>query len=1149
MTGAREGAARRTDPRPTAAPGVVRRRVLRGPKGWVGRCAWSPDGQRIAVPSLDGAVRVWDVDARGVERVLGVEGAVYAAAFSPTGRLVAAGGEAGRIHVWSVASGRSRHCLPARAAVFGLSISPDRATLAAACADGVVRVWSAQDWGSRRNLEGDSLVTDLAFSPAERMLACAHEGGPVVVWEPDRRRRHAVWDRPPAPAYGLAWSPDGRLVAGGSGGGAVAIWDVRANRLARFLEGAAAAIGALSFSSDGAMLAASSIDGTVRVWSTRSWAPIVEIPGEQRPTWLPGLAFHPAEPMLAIPARDSRVVEVHSIAPPEAPQEAERAAVRYATAKIVLLGDAHAGKTSLGHRLATGVFREHPSTHGQAVWALDALRATREDGTEQEALLWDLAGQHDYRLLHTLHLGDADVVLLAFDASSQDDPLGGARYWLRAIERAGSRRPPIILVGAQVDQAGGGLSRAEIDAFCADSKITGGYVATSALTGEGLPALVARLRELLGRADPVTNTTTETFRRVKDVLLRLKAGGAFPRSLLKIGELQGLLAAQGPDLRLPRPALSAALGNLIKHGHLGEVTLGGSARRILVRPELLYNTAASIVVLAKRAVRGAGSVDEAALFAPGAALPELPPLPAEERASLVDAAVRALLDRAVCTRDSSDGSTLLVFPELVYRSRPPVPRERPGAQVAYVVEGAVENLFAILAVRVGYADFVVRSDHFRDEVEYSIGGGGSVVMRAERLGERAVRLTLEGRGGAVGAVFDRLARLVERLLLARDLVAERFRAAWCPTCGEPVPPAGVERLIREGLTEAACPFCVGPVPLPLDTGIDGREWEGTSVQEDKASADRRQHFQRLVSSLRERVALRRLAAPRCRLHGDTSSDWVQRWMQDVASAGVHVEVATERPGDDAGQLPAPEGALWLRVVAAPDAASAPPYVILPPGTPDPPGPWPHRKARLRDLRDPDRHFALLLELLCDLYGLGWRDRFHVRFPQSAQGAPGGADRPSSRGARPPPRSVVYVHAPEDDGAGEALRRHSAGLLRGGEITLWGPAAILPGEDERKALSDRLAAAHVVVVLLSSHMLSWPAYDLIVEHLHQGRAAFIPVILAKVAIEFTPFHPLKRIPADGTSIATSKDPDGAWTALVRAIRARLAALDAGGTLAR
>jgi GTPase SAR1 family protein len=93
--------------------------------------------------------------------------------------------------------------------------------------------------------------------------------------------------------------------------------------------------------------------------------------------------------------------------------------VLYTTAKVVLVGDSGVGKTGLGWRLAHGEFKELASTHGQQFWMLDSLGTTRADGTESEAVLWDLAGQPDYRLLHALFLDDAELALVLFDPTDR----------------------------------------------------------------------------------------------------------------------------------------------------------------------------------------------------------------------------------------------------------------------------------------------------------------------------------------------------------------------------------------------------------------------------------------------------------------------------------------------------------------------------------------------------------------------------------------------------------------------------------------------------------------------------------------------------------------------------------------------------------
>ncbi|HEX8537918.1 MAG TPA: hypothetical protein VF664_10685, partial [Cystobacter sp.] len=103
--------------------------------------------------------------------------------------------------------------------------------------------------------------------------------------------------------------------------------------------------------------------------------------------------------------------------------------VRYTSAKIALVGDSGVGKTGLGWRLAHGDYKQQNSTHGEQLWVLNDLRTLRSDGTQCEAVLWDFAGQPDYRLIHALFLDDADLALLVFDPTNRQESLKGVEYW------------------------------------------------------------------------------------------------------------------------------------------------------------------------------------------------------------------------------------------------------------------------------------------------------------------------------------------------------------------------------------------------------------------------------------------------------------------------------------------------------------------------------------------------------------------------------------------------------------------------------------------------------------------------------------------------------------------------------------------------
>src|SRR5262249_17845210 len=148
----------------------------------------------------------------------------------------------------------------------------------------------------------------------------------------------------------------------------------------------------------------------------------------------------------------------------------------------------------------------------------------------RETLLWDLAGQPDYRLIHQLHLDDVAVALVVFDSRSATDPLAGVRHWVRALRQAhrlrgeGALPLKMLLVAARTDRGGVGVGRERIEALKAELVLDADFE-TSAKEGRNIVELAAAIRSAIDWEALPRVTSTELFQRIKSFLLAEKEAG------------------------------------------------------------------------------------------------------------------------------------------------------------------------------------------------------------------------------------------------------------------------------------------------------------------------------------------------------------------------------------------------------------------------------------------------------------------------------------------------------------------------------------------------------------------------------------------------------------------------------------------------
>jgi GTPase SAR1 family protein len=887
-------------------PGVSLRRSLRGHGGWINRIAWSPDGRTLASASNDNSIRLWDFRT-GKSRLLlaGHSNVVLCVAWSPDGRTLASGSGDHSVRLWDPETGEELRTLRGHEDwVFGLDWSPDGHVLVSGSSDKTIRLWDAGTWEElRAPLHHNHAIYSVAWSPARSLLASGSTGNAIRFWDTENWAEARRLEGHRGYILSLAWSPDGRLLASGSTDGTVRFWDAETMGEINSLEGHTNDVRCVSFSGPCGLLASKSADDTVRLWQCGGWRTAAVIPERASGAWAAGIAFHPKLPVLATLGEEDTTIRLWDLdlallrEEPPAVQS-----VRHMTAKIILVGDSGVGKTGLGWRLAHGEFKEHASTHGQQFWVVDELGARRADGTECEAILWDLAGQPDYRLTHALFLDDADLALVLFDPTDSRDPLHGVEFWVRQL-KSGRRKAgeaesccPTILVGARADRGEARLTREEIGEFCRQRGIGGGYLPTSAKEGTGLDKLLRRMKEQIQWEQKSATVTTVTFKRIKDYVLGLKESPEHQRVVVRPEDLRGRLEQTDEAWEFTDAEMMTAVGHLANYGYVRVLRTSKGEERILLAPELLNNLAASFVLEARRNPKGLGSLEEKSLLAGEYQFRELETLSDEERDILLDSAALLFLEHNVCFRETDPlgGKSYLVFPELINLKKPLLEDEQATEDgAAYTVAGAVENVYASLVVLLGYTQTFTRTDQWRSHARYEVGDGLICGFRqdAERDGELDLVLYF---GTNVGRPVRTLFQgLFESFLARRNLSVFRFEPVICSN-GHALNRAVVRDELRGGNAFAFCSKCGEKLTLPrADEPIQLTQVERRKVDEQQWFAAQRSLFEQAVFQVMSYVEGQKTARPECFISyawGDTRQErWVEKSLAaDLQKAGLGV---------------------------------------------------------------------------------------------------------------------------------------------------------------------------------------------------------------------------------------------------------------------
>ena len=606
----------------TKSLAVYERRLGENDQPTVQSVAISPDGTWAVSGSADRTIRIWDlVSGEIVRRLKGHTDDVNVVAITPDGKRIVSGSDDKSIRVWT-RSGQVTKLDGHTRYVWALVTSADSSHVLSAQAfarsGGNLKLWNLAFASCSMTIPYDA---DSAFSCAvNREMTRAisgHRDGLLCLWNLKNGELLSIFDGRSGSVNSVQFSVEGQEAISGSEDGTIKIWDLTTERCVGTLEGHTNRIVSLAMSSDGVLLASAGfLDQSVRLWDWKAGVccqVIKRTYGNFTPTCL---AFNSDDSRLVVGTREGALYEYRL----------ERAAIqptdsrRYVNAKVVLLGEGTVGKTSLAHRLVDDKYVVSDRTHGMNVWQLD-LPLKRNDSLQREALLWDLAGQEDYRLIHQLFLDETALALLLVNPQ-KDDPFAEAGDWLKALKAASTqgttdRDIAKMLIFSQIDVGGMKLGDAKIQRFSEQFGFAK-WVGTSAKTGENCSdrengGTASKLKSMIAEMIPWENlpwtSTPRLLSELKNAVIAMR--DEHDIRLLRFAELTQRLEQTLPDEKFEEADVRTAVTLLANHGLAIPLKFGDL---VLLQPELLNGYAGAIIRAARANKDEIGSVLESDIY-------------------------------------------------------------------------------------------------------------------------------------------------------------------------------------------------------------------------------------------------------------------------------------------------------------------------------------------------------------------------------------------------------------------------------------------------------------------------------------------------------------------------------------------------------
>lgn len=840
----------------------------------------APNGRFITSGAMDGTVRLWNAETE-MEKILaaGVK-PISLIAWSADGRLAAVARDDETIYVWNPETNQLLCALTGQSnAISVLAWSPNGEALACGTGDRFVQIWDVPRGELRLLLHGHArTIRSVSWSPDGTVLASGDDGGQIRLWDVSTGAAiHAIYTNTNG-VHCLAWSPlKPTLLAAGSQDATIHLWDTETRREVRRLEGHIKQVTQLAFSQDGLLLVSQSVLDRAEVcfWRTDTWELLASLPINPFRSNQP-LAFQTGAPFLLTGGDRIDEVRLWRIES-ETLLQNRKPTMHYANAKVVLMGDSGVGKTALFYAIRGERFRPTESTHARHVVILDNEEITLQtqgDAEEsrvfserREILLWDLAGQPGYRVVHQLHLKEVSLGLVVFDGRSETDPFAGVRYWDRALRQAHNvseqEAPPLkkLLIAARIDRGGIPASQERTNELAQELGFAR-YLETSAKEGDNIEPLQQAIKESIDWESLPHVTSNEWFETIKAFLLQRRQDG---RVLAHIFDLYDELLASDLYLELytaaridsPGPELYAQFERCISLVEArGLIARFHFENFLLLQPELLDAYASALINSVRAEPDGLGSIlEDRARDGQFRMPPDERLQDKEQEKLLLLAMIEDLLRHELAFLAATPEGNYLIFPSQSMRVNHALP-DPEGQALIFEFEGYVQNIYATLAVRLARSGLFAKQEIWKDAITFTDRAGGLCGLSLETIGEGRGRLTLFFNATASSeirlAFEDYVEKYLRRSAITNSL--SRFPLFTCSNCGVHVPHSLVLLGRKLGQDWLYCSMCGTRIEI-----VGGEEAPSSllfaRISSMDAAADRQRNLDVLHSTRRDLIEM------------------------------------------------------------------------------------------------------------------------------------------------------------------------------------------------------------------------------------------------------------------------------------------------------